>query len=54
MLGPKRTWSIWVVKSQFDPKRPTLTSDVTESLKDRLGDAVNDLVQPKTPMSKAA
>jgi hypothetical protein len=44
---------IWLAILQDEAEKPAI-GGIPKSLRDRFGDAVNDLVQPKTPTRKKA
>ena len=43
---------IWVAILQDEEEKPAI-GGIPKSLRDRFGDAVNDLVQPKSPLRKS-
>ncbi|WBU29620.1 hypothetical protein OOZ54_23665 [Rhodopseudomonas palustris] len=42
---------IWVAILQDEQGKPSI-GGIPQTLRDRLGDVVNDLIQPKSPMPK--
>jgi hypothetical protein len=48
---PGAGYAIWVAIMKDEEELPKI-GGVPQSLRDKVGDAVNDLVQPKTPMPK--